>query len=80
MFHMAGFVFLGVLALHMLATCCGWFDFSNLNVDDETKTEKGHEQGLHDVLLDNNAEQDVGNRAGPSKPPIPKNKSDTIWR
>ena len=62
MFHMAGFVFLGVLALHLLATCCGLFDFSNLNVDDETKTEKGHERGLHDVLLDNNAEQDVGNR------------------
>ena len=40
MFHMTGFIFLGVLALHLLATCCGLFDFSNLNIDDETETEK----------------------------------------
>ena len=62
MFHMTGFIFLGVLALHLLATCCGLFDFSNLNIDDETETEKGDGRGLHDVLLENNTEQDVGNR------------------
>ena len=74
--------FSGVLALHLLATCCGLFDFSNLNIDDETETEKGDGRGLHDVLLDNNADQDVESYAGPSEqwPPIPKNKADTIWR
>ena len=62
MFHMTGFIFLWVLALHLLATCCGLFDFSNLNTDDETVTGKGDERGLHDVLLDSDAEQDAGNR------------------
>ena len=62
MFHMTGFVFLGVLALHLLATCCGLFDFSNLNTGDEAETGNDDERGLHDVLLESDAEQIAGDR------------------
>ena len=55
MFHATGYFFSGVLLIHIIATCCGLFDFSNLKSDDEDEEERA----LSDVLLQNNDDDDV---------------------
>ena len=55
MFHATGYFFSGVLLIHIIATCCGLFDFSNLKSDNEEEDERA----LSDVLLQNNDDDDV---------------------